>query len=71
MPVIVIQGIGVLAGPARAAAVRTRLARPPGVCAHTHAPTHRNACGAGAHAGRYCSTSYKSVRVGREIRVVL
>jgi hypothetical protein len=38
--------------PARAAAVRTRLARPPDVCAHTHAPTHRNACRVGAHAGR-------------------
>jgi hypothetical protein len=38
--------------PARAAAVRTRIARFPGVCAHTHAPTHLNGCRAGAHAGR-------------------
>jgi hypothetical protein len=36
----------------RAAAVRTRLASPPGVCAHTHAPTHWNACRACANAGR-------------------
>ncbi len=34
------------------AAVRTRIKRFPGVCAHIYAPTHRNTCRAGAHAGR-------------------
>jgi hypothetical protein len=33
------------------AAVRTRLVRFQGVCAHIHAPTHWNTCRAGAHAG--------------------
>ncbi len=59
MPVIVIEGIGVLAGPARAAAVRTRLARPPGVCVHTQAPTHWNACRACAQAGRARCPEFK------------
>jgi hypothetical protein len=31
-----------------------RLARPPGVCARTHAPTHRNACGRRRRSLRSC-----------------
>jgi hypothetical protein len=38
----------------RAAVVRTRLARPPGVCARTHAHTHRNACGRRTRSLRSC-----------------